>query len=87
MCSACGGSGKQDGKPCPPCGGGGRERLTGCPLTMIDAEAWEFIAAAELAEKGTWPVGGGWLEQTDATLRGVRLVWADQAIHRTAKGL
>lgn len=32
---------------------------------------------ADLAKKGSWPVSGGWLEQVDSFVQGVKVVWAE----------
>lgn len=73
-CPTCGG---QDGRRehCQTCEGIGLDVLTRCPLDVIGADAWDALMAADLAEKGTWPVLGGWLEQTQKCIESVRLVW------------
>lgn len=49
--------------------------LIGCPLDFILPSAWEILEAARFAEKGHWPVAGGWLDQTQSCLNGVRMAW------------
>ena len=48
-------------------------------MKLIGDEAWEAIMAADLAKHGSWPVAGGWLEQTQWCLDAVRLVWNETA--------
>jgi ADP-ribose pyrophosphatase YjhB (NUDIX family) len=55
------------------------EVLTRCPLEAIDSQAWEVIAAADLAKHGCWPVAGGWLDQVHGLREAVRFVWSEQS--------
>jgi len=38
-----------------------------------------MLTAADLADQGCWPVGGGWLDQTQACVNGVRFVQNERA--------
>jgi hypothetical protein len=42
------------------------------------------LLAAEFAERGFWPTGGGWLDQPRILVDAVLAVWADQAGMRAA---
>ncbi len=53
--------------------------MVDCPTKLIDPVAWQAIEGAEFTEKGMFPVGGGFLDQTASYLSAVRLVWAESA--------
>lgn len=74
-----------DGSGCDECGGAGGEWIDGCPHVYA-AGVGEAFLAARLAEKGIWPVGGGWMEQTACCVDAVQFVWAEQA-HAEAEAL
>jgi hypothetical protein len=76
-CSTCGGLDPAR-LACPDCHGWGREVITDCPLKLIDASAWEALRAADLAEHGSWPVAGGWMDQARACVDAVRYVWQQE---------
>ena len=44
------------------------------------AEAAYMLFAARAAEYGSWPVAGGWMDQTEACIAGVRATWRDRAL-------
>ena len=75
LCPTCnGGEGRLT---CPDCKGWGKEVLIDCPLKVIPAFAWSALDAAMLAEKGSWPVSGGWLDQSASCVDAVKVVWAE----------
>lgn len=53
--------------------------VIGCPLKLIPGDVWDMLTAADLADQGCWPVGGGWLDQTQACVNGVRFVQNERA--------
>ena len=53
--------------------------LRQCPRKLIPPEMPELLAAAELAEKGTWPEAGGSNDQPAAAVEAIRYVWRCQA--------
>jgi len=70
---------------CPRCAGDGcaecdegRIELVGCPLDLIDGPTEQALRAADLAEHGSWPLAGGWLDQTESCLAAVRVVQAER---------
>ena len=66
------------GPVCETCGGSGRIELTGCP--MEDASgAMAILAAADWAEKGIWPVAGGWMDQAEICVEAVRFALGELA--------
>lgn len=56
-------------------------------MKTITPDAGLAMVAAELAEKGSWPVGGGWMDQTQICVQAVRLVWAEESHWKAAKGV
>jgi hypothetical protein len=50
-----------------------------CPRLQVTSDIWTLIMAADLAEKGSWPFAGGWMEQTAACVDGVRFWWAEKS--------
>jgi len=38
---------------------------------MITADVWQAIEAEKLARRGSWPVAGGWLDQTKVLLEAI----------------
>lgn len=52
-----------------------------CPHEFVTADVWDLLRAADLAEKGSWPVAGGWLDQTASCVDGVRFAWAKNALY------
>lgn len=61
--------------------------MTECPLHIVRQETWELLTAADLAKRGSWPVSGGWLEQTMSCVQGVRQAWGMHAQWRAKLGL
>jgi len=65
--------------------------VVGCPRKLVAGEVYELLDAADWAKLGSWPVAGGWLDQTCACLDGVRFVeaerasWELQRIEQTAR--
>lgn len=53
----------------------GRDVVIPCPTEFVTPDTWDLIRAAELAEKGHWPVSGGWLDQVAGVVDAVRYVW------------
>jgi hypothetical protein len=64
---------------CTECGGKGYRPVIGCPRRLVTADAYELLDAADWAKHGSWPVAGGWLEQTCACVSGVRYVEGERA--------
>ena len=71
-CPAC------DGRGCGECNDGQFE-ITGCPRELLGPAIDNALLAADLAEKGSWPLAGGWLDQTQSCLDAVLFIWGDQA--------
>ncbi len=68
-----------DGRGCAACDGSGQLMITGCPLEMIAPDAHAAILAADLANKGSWPVAGGWLDQTRSCVEACVTIWAAES--------
>jgi hypothetical protein len=78
--------------------GSGQLTLIGCPRKFVAEDesgvsgggdsggVADLLEAAELADKGSWPVAGGWLDQCRSCIDGVRLVRMREAIEE-AKGI
>lgn len=49
-----------------------------CPLAFITPEIHRAIDYAGFAKRGTWPVGGGLLDQTQWCLDAFRMIWSEQ---------
>lgn len=73
VCVECGGAG------CRACTGG-YMTWTGCPRQLVRAGAWDIVEAADLARRGTWPLAGGWLDQTETCVDGVRFFMREMEI-------
>lgn len=58
--------------------------ITECPKATVPGEVWESFRGAELAERGSWPNGGGWLHECDSFVEAVRLVRVEEAYARRA---
>jgi hypothetical protein len=68
---------------CPTCRGGGHVALDVCPHQFVSTDVRQLLRAADLAEKGSWPLSGGWLEQQAGVIQGVQEIWdQDQAMRR-----
>lgn len=52
--------------------------MTQCPKRCVGGDVWDLLLAASMAEKGLWPVDGGWLNNTQVCLDGVRFAWGDR---------
>lgn len=74
-------------RACPDCHGTGRNVITQCPWKIIKASVLDVPMAADLAAKGSWPVGGGWLDQTASCLAAVRYWWSLEAGHKAELGV
>lgn len=67
--------------PCPHCHGAGWTPFTGCPSAFVQEptggpiDIWDLIEAANMADKGVWPMGGGTQDQTQAFYDGAREWW------------
>jgi hypothetical protein len=48
--------------------------LIECPLKLATPSTWDAFDAERQAEKGCWPVEGGWLSQTQWCLEAVDFV-------------
>ena len=73
QCVACAG----DEEKCEKCKGTGSIEVTQCPQNLITPDVVELFDAAFFAKRGTWPVGGGLLDQTTCCVAGVRRVWSE----------
>ena len=61
--------------------------MTECPLTYVGGDAWTVIEFAEFAERGSWPVAGGVLDQANQFVEACRFVWAEQRRWRAKDGI
>ncbi len=71
-----------DGRGCASCGQRGSHEIVGCPYKLLDSGTHSALLAASLAEKGMWPVSGGWMDQTQSCLDAVLYIWAEQARYK-----
>lgn len=46
---------------------------------MIGEDGHDALLAADLAEHGSWPMPGGWLDQTAVCIDAVRLIRAESS--------
>lgn len=46
---------------------------------MVTADVWDAITAQRMAEKGNWPVAGGWMDQAAGVVAAVQFIGADRA--------
>lgn len=68
-----------DGKGCAKCYGTSEQHLHECPLESLTPDVLAALRVARYAERGNWPVPGGWLDQTEGCLSTeaiVRREWA-----------
>jgi hypothetical protein len=65
---------------CTICAGRGRIRIEGCIKEQIRPEAWDLLEMCHFCDNGTWPVGGGVLDQTPCFLRARKFVRIEKAI-------
>jgi len=72
-CPVCRGVNSDD---CTGCQGRGRFEVGGCLIAYAGDEVWGAVEAAELAEKGLWPNGGGWLDEQESGMAAIRRVWS-----------
>jgi hypothetical protein len=72
---------------CPTCHGRGEIHLDVCPKQFVTPDIWDLLDAADLAEKGHWPLPGGWLSQTAGVVAGVRQIWAMEARIKASLGI
>lgn len=56
-------------------------------MKLIDPAAYPVVRAAMLAEKGSWPVAGGWTDQTQACVDAVELFWHEESLWRAKLGI
>jgi len=70
-CTACGGKNEK----CERCKGWGHERITKCPRKLIDRQTWRLLELADFADKGSFPILAGVLDQSDSFLSGCRIAW------------
>lgn len=56
----------------------GWTKLDGCPVDTIPADVWDALRAADLADSGLMPVGGGWLDQSAQGLDAIRMVQSER---------
>lgn len=63
---------------CAACGGTGYFQLTVCPQTLLDDGVQDFLELYDYAQEGTWPVGGGLLDQTRAFTEAVRFMRGEE---------
>jgi hypothetical protein len=66
---------------CESCGGHGGIDIDD-PAALLDEEVYDAIDAADLAKRGSWPVAGGWLDQSASLVRAVRRIWIEDRIFR-----
>lgn len=59
--------------------------ITECPRRLVGQDGAMVLFAADQAEKGVWPVGGGWMEQTASVVEAVRLAQVLEAEHETER--
>lgn len=60
--------------------------LTECPQSVqLTTDVLDAIAAAGMAESGSWPVAGGWADQSATLVRAVRVVWDERAAVQAAE--
>lgn len=71
-CLVCGGE-----KGCRWCGMEGvLEFPSGvCPRGLMTEDAAAALMAADLARKGKWPEGGGWLDETESAIDAIQWIW------------
>ena len=67
------------GKGCPRCDQQGRIRITSCPREFVTDDVWELFQAMDLADHGSWPVAGGWLDQTKTLVDGVSMARVEKS--------
>ena len=46
---------------------------------MITGDVWQAFEAAKLADRGSWPNAGGWLDQPRILLDAISSIRADEA--------
>jgi hypothetical protein len=72
---------------CLSCGGSGRVRIERCPMGGLGEGVWAILQAADLAERGLWPVRGGADDQAAVFLEAALRVWRETAYWRAELGL
>lgn len=58
------------------------QEISECPLKFIGDDlpaVNRILKAADFAERGMWPIAGGWQEQAAACVDGIQTVWAARA--------
>ncbi len=53
--------------------------VTRCPSTFVTGDVTRAMYAARQAELGLWPIGGGWLDQTQKCLDVVEFIRGEEA--------
>lgn len=72
---------------CPECNRAGCEQceqegtfeIASCPQRLITPDVWDALLAAEWADKGAFPVAGGWLAQTLVAIAALRFIRGENA--------
>lgn len=49
---------------------------------MVDNETWNAVRLAEFAKRGSWPVPGGTLDQTESFMDAASAVWNESSYWR-----
>ena len=75
-CPTCDGRG---GPECTNCHGSALITVSRCPQKLIGEDIRMLLRGADLADKGSWPVTGGWLDQSASFVDGVQFVRAEEA--------
>jgi hypothetical protein len=73
VCEECGGRDELI-LNCKSCRGTGKIRFESCLLKIITVDIWELLDAVEFADKGNLPISGGFLDQTESFMEGLKLV-------------
>lgn len=66
---------------CKLCGGHGQIDVDD-PAALIDWQVLQALTAADFAKRGSWPVAGGWLDQSASLVEAVQQIWAEDRIFR-----
>ena len=64
---------------CEECENEGWIKITECPRNLVGRETMDFIELADFAKKGSFPVTGGTLEQSQSFLIACRILWAEDS--------
>jgi hypothetical protein len=81
QCTVCGGNDDH----CKACDGWGKQRITSCPKEIPDAATWRVIQMSEFADKGSFPIAGGVLDQAQSFLDACQICWREEAYWKRVK--